>query len=462
MFNVGELIKINEELCPEAKRQEPKFQFGSLNYLALMLDWNFEVVRVFKDDYHGDMAECKIMNVDNIKSNVVVKLADMVIAKSFPIKLQFEILSKVNKFQDQIDELTKQHDELIKTRAELKMSGLPVTDKVLIDNWGKVKKLRPQIKKLEECKVKVLRVKHKFGVSDFDCTEEELPSRIRSLIRTKRNELKQIKPTVKSITSGLSYEKIGGVLTKSGEFSRINEKFALSLIKEHKKPTTTDNYVGIEIEMLAPKSIDDMNKEFIKARLHKFVNIGTDGSINSEVSGFTAMELRICLPESLLDTHVKLIADVLRKNDCYANRSCGMHVHLDMRNRNAELAYKNFFKVQGLMFASQPTSRRTNKYCKPNTKESLTLSQFNEGDRYQAINTQSYYKNDMRTLEIRLHEGATKYRDIINWVKFLVGVASLSTEIPTAINTIDELRQSNIVSSSIVDHLQDRVEEYSA
>lgn len=466
MFNVMDKIKINEELCQENKRTEKKFQFGTLNYLAIMLEWEFEVEKVFIDEHYGDMVECKVTNVPTIRSNVVLRSADILLMSKTMLRMDFEILGKVNKYQPDIDKLRISELELLSTRNDKKINGMLITNRSLIDNWNEIKKIRVKIKSLEESKDKVFKVKHVIGIFNIDCKEEDIPSKLRTLIRTTRKTNRVNTITTKTIGGGMTYDKIGGVMVKPAKFLELNEKFALNIIKEHKVPTTKDHYVGIEIEMLAPKTIENMNKEFIKARLHRYVNVGTDVSIRVETDGFHAMELRVCLPENLLESKLKEICDVLRRNDCYSNRSCGMHVHLDMRARNPELCYRNLFKVQNIMLEAQPISRRTNKYCAPNKIESLKLKDFDGVDgnasRRQVINTQSYNKNNMKTIEIRVHEGETKYKDIINWVKFLIATASLGTEIPAVVKGITGLRALGYLDESIVKHLSDRIEQYSA
>lgn len=466
MINVDDKVKLNEELCPIDKRTEKRFQFGSLNYFALFLDFEFEVLRTFTDDYHGDMIECKVTDNDKVRSNIVLKKNDVVLAAKTMVRMDFEILGRVNKHQAQIDELSKTINDLVSARSKFKKQGVKISDKILLDNWSEIKKLRAKVSTLEQSPDKVFRVKHKIGTFDLECKEDDIPRKLRSIIRDSRRNVRTLKVVTKDAGGGLTYDKIGGVLAKPAKFLEINEKYAVNIIKEHKTPKTSDNYVGIEIEMLAPKNIDKMNLEFIKARLHKYVNIGTDGSIQVETEGFNAMELRICLPENLLESKLKEICDVLRKNDCYANRSCGMHVHIDMRARDPELCYKNLFKVQGVMLASQPVSRRSNRYCMPNKVGALKLSEFNQGGgdvgRRQVINTQSYNKNNMKTIEIRVHEGATKYKDVLNWVKFLVATASLKTELETDIRSISGLKKADYLSENILNHLGERIEEYSA
>jgi hypothetical protein len=172
------------------------------------------------------------------------------------------------------------------------------------------------------------------------------------------------------------------------------------------------------------------------------------------------MELRILVKESELESKLKEICAVLRKNDCYSNRSCGMHVHLDMRNRDAELCYKNLFNVQDLMLASQPIARRSNTYCKPNTDKALKLSQFKTGERYKVINTDSYEKHS--TIEIRLHEGATKFKDIYNWVKFLVDTVNQKKVFKKEVKTIDDLTEMDYTDIKILNHLDERIQEYAS
>lgn len=466
MFQVGEVIKLNEELCPEDKREIPRHAFGSLNYMALFLVWELEVIRVFEDSSVGTMIEVKVLNDDKVRSNMVFKAEDCVLASKQMKKIDFELLGTVNKNQSKIDEINRDLKSLVDTRSQKKSQGVKVSDKNMVRNWSEIKSLRSSLKKLEESKAElVFSVKHKTGTFELDCKEEDIPKTLRKAIRDNRRMAKAITPTRKKITSNLFFDKIGGVLTKSGVFLELNEKYAITMIKEHKKPTTADHYVGIEIEMLSPKSIDAMNKEFIAARVHKYVNIGTDASIRIDDDSVNSMELRICLPEFLLESHLKIICEVLRKNGCYSNRSCGMHVHIDMRNRNPVLCYSNFFKVQDIMLLTQPEARRRNKYCLPNSEPTRTMEDFKSGSEYgrrSAININSYTKNDMKTIEIRVHEGATKFKDVYNWVQFLVGTASLKSELSGVVKTTSELKELGYLSDKVISHLEERYEEYSA
>lgn len=462
MFNISDTIKLNEQLCPANKRTEMKFQFGKLGYFVKMLEWEFEVLSSFTHTVHGLMLECKVLNDPNNRSNIVLKADDCVLVDNKGLKkIKYDVISAIPQALPEIEKLKNTVSNLFVVRKQQKLNGIKASQ--LTENWSEIKSARSSMEKLQKNGIIDYVIRHKSGTYTFACKEVDLKRELIKQITTKRRQQKTLEEVQKTIpNTHLTYSKLKGVLTKSGEFSRMNEVFAKSVIRNEKTPATKDNYVGIEIEMLSPKTVEEMETLFIKARLHKYVNIGDDASIRHDTDGFNRMELRVCLPEHLLESHLKILCDVLRRNDCYANRSCGMHVHVDMRNRDPELCYRNFFKVQNIMLDAQPQTRRKNKYCMPNEASTLTIDQFDDVPRRSVINTNSYNKNDMRTIEIRVHEGATKYRDIINWVKFLVATASLKTELPTVINTIEELDNARYVDTSVLGHLQSRIEEYSA
>jgi hypothetical protein len=461
MFAIGDKIKLNDEMCPTEKRSIPEFQFGKLGYLVAFLDFELEILNVFEHSFNGTMVTCKVLNDERFTSNITFIANDCVKIGATKFNIDYEVLTTTKKNQTYIDELTTKEQKLLANRKYSKALGLKVAD--LKSNWSEITKVRSLIKKELEKTDTFTQFKTRHGLFTLatDSTDTTVIQRLlRAEIKKMRKEAKTIEVKTKEIAGSLNYSTVGGVLTKSGVFSALNEKFAVNVIKEHKKPTTNDNYIGIEIEMLSMMSIDQMNKEFIAARLHRTVNVGTDGSIRADQDGSKTMELRILVKESELESKLKEICAVLRKNDCYSNRSCGMHVHLDMRNRDAELCYKNLFNVQDLMLASQPIARRSNTYCKPNTDKALKLSQFKTGERYKVINTDSYEKHS--TIEIRLHEGATKFKDIYNWVKFLVDTVNQKKVFKKEVKTIDDLTEMDYTDIKILNHLDERIQEYAS
>lgn len=461
MFNVSDKIKLNEELCPVEKRDQKHFQFGVLNYPALILDWEMEVMEAFNDSYHGPMVAVNVLNDERVEEGTLVyfRVADCVLSKETKLKIDFEILGKQFKNQPLIDLNRGTYEELQKARTEMKKS-LSIKDPVLQANWKEIRKIETEYKKLQENQETVFIVKTpKYGSFELDCTEDKLEQMIRREMRKYRAEAKKITPIVKTISGNINYEKVGGVLTKAGKIAEISKDFAIKIIDEHKKPTTKeDNYVGIELECFGPLTIKQMKEEFIKAGLKKFVNVGTDGSIRPEDDQH-AMEIRVCIAEKDLAIILPKVFDVIENADMSANASCGTHVHLDMRNRNPELAYSNLFRVQNLMLASQPKGRRNNSYCRKNTKGDLTISEFTSVERYSVINTTSYTKHS--TLEIRLHAGTVKYEDMKSWVEFLVTIVDLKSKLSKEVETIEQLKGLSVnLSENTERHISKRVKKY--
>lgn len=461
MFNVSDKIKLNEELCPVDKRDQKHFQFGVLNYPALILDWEMEVMEAFSDSYHGPMVAVNVLNDDRVEAGTLVyfRVADCILSKETKLKIDFEILGKQFKNQPMIDLNRGTYEELQKARVEMKKS-LSIKDPVLQANWGEIKKIDAEYKKLQENQETIFIVKTpKYGTFELDCPEDKLEQMIRREMRKNRAEAKKITPVIKTISGNINYEKVGGVLSKPGKIAEISKDFAIKIIDEHKKPTTKeDNYVGIELECFGPLSIKEMKELFIKAGLKKIVNVGTDGSIRPDDGGH-AMEIRVCVAEKDLATILPKVFDVIENADMSANSSCGTHVHLDMRNRNPELAYSNLFRVQKLMLASQPKGRRGNQYCKNNTKSDLKLSDFQSTERYSVINTTSFSKHS--TLEIRLHAGTVKYEDMKSWVEFLVTICDLKSKLAKEVETVEQLKGLSVnLSEDTEKHIAKRVKKY--
>ena len=462
MFNVSDKIRLNPELCPQEKLDQKHFQFGALNYPVLALDWECEVVEAFTDQYHGAMVAFKVLNDYRIEPDTIVyfRADDCIISKETRVKIDFEILGKQLKVQPLIDLNRGEREVLMKERDKLRKTN-DKASKVMQANWKAVKHLD---EKLEELKLNtstnflVRTVKH--GTFELDCKEDQIETTLRREIRKSRANAKKIMPVEKIISGGMKYEKVGGVLAKSGEFAKLNKDFAIKIINEHKKPVTKeDNYVGIELECFGPLTIEEMKDRFIKAGLKKYVNVGTDGSIRTNDSDEEyAMEIRLCIAEKDLETIMPKVFDVIDNEGFNVNVSCGTHVHVDMRNRDPELAYANLFKVQKLMMATQPKARRKNSYCKENKVAELSKSQFDSNERYSVINTQSYNKH--KTLEVRLHAGTVNYEDMKAWVEFLVAVVSKTDKLSTEISTIEQLNSLGIVSAGTSKHLAKRVKKY--
>lgn len=146
-------------------------------------------------------------------------------------------------------------------------------------------------------------------------------------------------------------------------------------------------------------------------------------------NGYDSREMKVlCKTTEVADVMKRLDSVFLHPEiDGYANRTCGLHVHLDARNRDVSLMYKNFVRVQSILRGSQPVGRIKNKHCLVNDTESIEELEAT-GARYWVVNATSFKKH--KSIEIRIHEGTTNCEDIYNWVSFLDAIASHTKLIP--------------------------------
>lgn len=156
--------------------------------------------------------------------------------------------------------------------------------------------------------------------------------------------------------------------------------------------------------------------------LSKSLRLGEDGSIRTE-EGFTyPIEFRLLMKESdkerVLTLFQKVIGPYIKVND-----SCGLHVHLDMRNRDKEKAYKSLYKALPYLTSRVDYTRLNNSYCKLNSDNELaSFAEALRNGRYQAINPHSYNKH--KTLEVRLKESTLNFREASSWVRDLIDIVN--------------------------------------
>lgn len=95
---------------------------------------------------------------------------------------------------------------------------------------------------------------------------------------------------------------------------------------------------------------------------------------------------------------------------CSIDRTCGLHVHIDVRDLSRMQAievYKRLVLLTPVLKMLVPVSRHNNRYCRWRSNIS--------GSRYSAINFQSFYK--FQTIEFRCQSGSTERKKIEMWAE---------------------------------------------
>lgn len=248
-----------------------------------------------------------------------------------------------------------------------------------------------------------------------------------------------------------TYEKIAGIRVRPGttlEFIDAKKAFRVYQIKS---PKTNDKYIGVEIEFTSKSEQTKLGAMLHKAGLGDFVHLKSDGSIQVKKKGHYPHELCVLVTEANYKEIINKIANVLLEDEATVNASCGLHVHLDMRNRNKELAYSNLVSAQNILYAMNPKSRSTSQYC-----QKAKFKEFGKhSGRYMGINAQSY--NKYNTIEVRIHAGTVSGLKIINWVGILLSVINLDSEVKRSPGTVTSFIKTYKVEDNLAKYIAERV-----
>lgn len=457
-IKVGTVIK----LIPDMFRTDFKLDghFGSLGYPGILRDWLFKVIDIKNHSYHGDYVVTELLNVKGGEGNPILLLRDVqpaVLKRTVEYQIDTDAqLSQITKIQSELETLQADRQRFLKN-PKLKPTGRTLRANEAAINAKKAELAsaqNPKMTKLYIPRIKQSMMIESSMLSDRDATDMA----VSAFISEYRSKLKPVYD-VKVIDS-IPVKKLNGVNIETNIYGKITEHRLSTFIEQNKVPTDPNKeYLGIEIECITACNTSQLKKIFVEARLHKHVSVTTDGSINVDIPGYHNTEIRILCSEDELQSVMTRVQKVLRDKRVRAetNRSCGVHVHLDQRNRNAELSYKALFNVQSLLRKSQPESRQKSTYCRPNKSGKFVVTEDrNSDDRYSVINTHAYKK--FKTLEVRIHEGTVNCFDLIKWCEFLTGVVNNANQITKPVSSVDELRSltSNIPMAGMA-YIQDRI-----
>lgn len=285
----------------------------------------------------------------------------------------------------------------------------------------------------------------------------------RSQINAERKHLRFIGDTTVEY-NGITYKKKGGVFTTEKSIIDLKLNTTPSTrINKTKRPSSTfkANYLGIEFEFLTKLDVAAVQEKFIAAKLEGYVHVGTDGSVSE--SGYRGLEVRLLVNEYSAKDIIVAVCKVLRE-DCqgHVNNTCGLHVHFDMRNRNASHCYNNMVKILPLLSKMVPQTRISGesvRYCKLNTTPTLD-TQLSNGDRYYAINAQSI--SEHTTLEVRLHSGTLNAAKVYNWIQVILTAINAPEVLKSKVGSPSEFADTFEVSNKLVEYIQKRVDTFTA
>lgn len=201
--------------------------------------------------------------------------------------------------------------------------------------------------------------------------------------------------------------------------------------KDHLPKTVTSKgkMIGVEIECLIPtrcfsiigdSDYDDVDDYAYCKKLAKLfdalnlkgVSVTEDGSVCSSNNKQFGAEIKVLFninnPEVLQKT-----LNILNMLGSSVNRTCGLHVHVDLRNlpmeKHRKHKMKNLIKLLPVMGSLVPNYR-----CEGEYSNIYHSSCSEDQDKNSALTLNSRLK----TIEFRLHQGTLDYNRIIAWVNF--------------------------------------------
>lgn len=253
---------------------------------------------------------------------------------------------------------------------------------------------------------------------------------------------------------------------EGGTFLKLQEASKTRKVFEPKKPLTDTNHVGVEIEFISKMDKFAVATALCAQNVQDFVCLKDDGSLRPEDDYEHCHELTVCAPEQLIVEVLRRILLALNKDDMSkVNNKCGLHVHLDMRNRDKHLAFYNLSKAQHILYAMNPRSRTdgTKSDGRKDTlySKKISTADFEEArrevgsERYCGINLQALAKYN--TIEIRIHSGSTNFEKISNWVTILMNIVNMKERVEAAANKAETFCTYYGLKPEMVEYINKRI-----
>lgn len=155
------------------------------------------------------------------------------------------------------------------------------------------------------------------------------------------------------------------------------------------------------------KTLDRLKANLLKSMDMKYVQ-------TQEAFGY---ELRLLVKQKEVTTILAKLQPFFKEAKAYANKTCGLHVHLDMRNRNVEQCFKRLYDKQSFLYAQCAKHRADSAYA---TKVDRHTTVGGTGH-YHGINAGDAYRK-LKTIEVRIKEGTTDCTDVRRWVNTLLNI----------------------------------------
>lgn len=315
-------------------------------------------------------------------------------------------------------------------------------------------------------------------VSNKAAKIRSLQVEIRDKIKAKKEEIRRLRreekvQTIPNYPDPIHYWKVGAAVFRPvkktfgrGESPRgfIDERMGVYMrftkskdrhkIFEPKNPKTADNYVGIEIEFGCDLGDEELSMELLEEGLQNYVHLKRDGSVKA---GKYPHELCLLAREKDIFELITKVTKVLTRTNAVVNKTCGLHVHLDMRHRNPDNAFMNLVCSQNVLYAMNPLSRAAGTYCRRMDTKDFQVAR-TAPHHYWGINAEAHRR--LQTIEVRIHSGTISNRKIANWVKLLLLIVNQKTVIKNAIDSLRDFVSAFGIDTELAMYIAERMDKF--
>ena len=307
----------------------------------------------------------------------------------------------------------------------------------------------------------------KFGTSDPSLPVEVLKRQLHSLIKQKRQELREKDTEISSAVtkaqgtsrySGMrQLQTIFGVHEEPGKWLQVYFEERAQICFTDKKPTNGSFHIGVEIECFTKSDHKALAAKFVQAGVGEYVSLAKDGSIKGYPAGFTPVEVRVIVTSDNYKTILAKVSDILFKDGAKVNETCGLHVHLDIRNKNPEeraLIHNNLVVYHRALEKMLPITRTgENAYNKRNIS---TIQ--DPRSRGWHINAAAASRHG--TFEVRSHSPTVNSAKIVNWIDILGKIYNQTTKAERTPSHIDHLCRRLAIGAELKAYIRQRVEKH--
>lgn len=332
----------------------------------------------------------------------------------------------------------------------------------------------------------------RYGIKGIGMkTLSEAYSNLRYTLKMNRQIRKKTVTIAKTLLNHTFYTSSKNVFTEPGQFLAALTQIKIRNLKKGKIPKNQSKYIGVEIEFLNKFRRSKLESLAIEDKLEKFIELKSDGSVcadsddneespcdyctdgcqgcedngdectcdctcednRSEIQGH---ELTMLGTQNTIFERVVRVCDFLAKQNGYVNKTCGLHVHIDMRKRDRAKCYRNLVIMQPLLYSMVPVSRFNNTYSK-SVPLDYTLDDGYSLDRYRSINAQSLEEH--HTIEVRLHSGTVNAKKINMFINLLIAIVDAPPLDTLPLGAL-ELQNALNIPLALVNYIYGRLQKF--